>query len=533
MPPHPVLVRSARRSSGAFALLFALFALLAGCGDSGTGPDGTAGAPADLELLGGDDQDGAAGANLPEQLRFAVTDADGDRTIGHVQFGVIEGGGMATPQSILTLADGLAITTWRLGESTGEQRMRARLLNREGVVVDSVEVTATAVAAAPALVEIAGGQGQAGPPQATLGDSLVIVVMDQYGNRVPNAAVTWTIAQGTGAALSATSTTTSAQGRTGVRLTLGNEGEHRVRATINGIITEFRAFATLATHPAGTIVGTMPFAGAFGVAVSDAGRVAVAALGGSVLVSDTLGGSRDTVALDGLPVHVAFEPGSSFAWVSRRNANAATRVDAVAGTVGTSVAAPASPFAIAVSPDGSRLFVAGDDSLRAYLLPGGARAGAVALGQNSEGIAFNADGSRLYVGAHAANGGSVLEVNPQTMAVTRSFTGIGGKVQGLTFWGDYVYGVLEEGALFRIEVASGLVTGVTLPGGAYDVEVTPDGARLWVSIMSTGEVWIYDRETGGYLGKVTVGGTPRVIAFNRKGGRAFVANEGGYVTIVD
>lgn len=111
-------------------------------------------------------------------------------------------------------------------------------------------------------------------------------------------------------------------------------------------------------------------------------------------------------------------------------------------------------------------------------------------------------------------------------------------MQALTFWGDYVYGVLEEAALFRIEVASGLVTGVTLPGGVYDVEVTPDGMQLWVSIMSTGEVWIYDRETGdretgAYLGKVAVGGTPRVIAFNRKGGRAFVASEGGYVTIVD
>lgn len=523
---HPLL----RRSSGALAVLLAL---AAGCGDSGTGPDGSAGPPADLELLGGDDQDGAAGADLPEQLRFAVTDADGDRTIGHVQFGVVEGSGTLAPQSVLTLADGLAITTWRLGESTGAQRMRARLLDANGVPIDSVEVSATAVAAAPALVDIGGGQGQAGPPQSTLADSLVVIVMDRFGNRVPNATVTWTIVQGTGAALSATTTTTNAQGRTGVRLTLGAEGEHRVRAVVNGIITEFRLLATLATHPAGTIVSTMPFAGAFGAAVSDAGRVAVASLGGGVLSSDTLGGARDTIALGGLPVHVAFEPNTSSAWVSRRNANAATRIDAVAGTVGMSVAAPGSPFAIAVSPDGARLFVAGDDSLRAYALPGGVRLGAVALGQNSEGIAFNADGSRLYVGAHAANGGSILEVDPQTMAITRGFGGLGGKVQGLTFWGDYVYGVLEEGALFRIEVASGLVTGVTLPGGVYDVEVTPDGMRLWVSIMSTGEVWIYDRETGAYLGKVAVGGTPRVIAFNRRGGRAFVANEGGYVTIID
>ena len=514
------------------ARVLALATLLA-CGDSGSGPDGSGGAPADLELLGGDDQDGAAGANLPEQLRFAVTDADGDRTSGHVQFGVIEGGGTVTPQSVLTLADGLAVATWRLGESTGEQRVRARLLNANGVPVDSVEVSATAGAAAPAVVQVAGGQAQAGPPQSTLADSLVVLVSDQYGNRVPNATVTWTIAQGTGAALSATTTTTNAEGRTGVRLTLGSEGDHRVRATVNGLVAEFRATASTATHPAGTVVGTMPFASAFGVAVSDAGRVAASSLGGSVLVADTLGGARDTIPLDGLPVHLAFEPGTSQAWVSRRSANSATRIDAIAGTAGTSLAAPGSPFAIAVSPDGSRLFVAGDDSLRAYALPGGARVGAVALGQNSEGIAFNADGSRLYVGAHATAGGAVFEVNPQTMAVTRSFTGIGGKVQGLGFRGDYVYGVLEEGALFRIEVATGTITGVTLPAGAYDVEPTPDGVQLWVSIMSTGEVWIFDRETGAFLGKVTVGGTPRVIAFNRKGGRAFVANEGGFVTIID
>ena len=66
-------------------------------------------------------------------------------------------------------------------------------------------------------------------------DSLVARVVDQYGNPVPGVAVGWSVAQG-GGALSNTSPTTDAQGRSWTKLTVGNTAmENRVTASVGSL----------------------------------------------------------------------------------------------------------------------------------------------------------------------------------------------------------------------------------------------------------------------------------------------------------
>ena len=125
----------------------ATLALVAGtlaCSDSG-GPGGN---PAEIELLDGNNQTGAASAALPAPLRVLVTDADGAPLEGvDVEWEVVTGGG-SVPASSVSGADGVASATFVLGATIGAQSARAVL---EGVAGSPVTFTATASDAAAGI----------------------------------------------------------------------------------------------------------------------------------------------------------------------------------------------------------------------------------------------------------------------------------------------------------------------------------------------------------------------------------------------
>jgi hypothetical protein len=119
------------------AIALALVAGTWACGDA----EGPSGDPAEIELLDGDEQHGAAGAALAAPLRVLVTDADGAPLQGiDVEWDVVTGTGSIPPSST-TAADGVASATFTLGPELGEQRARAVL---DGVAGSPVTFTATA-----------------------------------------------------------------------------------------------------------------------------------------------------------------------------------------------------------------------------------------------------------------------------------------------------------------------------------------------------------------------------------------------------
>ncbi len=84
----------------------------------------------------------------------------------------------------------------------------------------------------PSALEIVSGDGQQGAPGAELAKPLVVEVRDQYGNPLPNAAVTFTVTAGDGTS-SVTTSTTDADGQAVTTLTLGRQpGTNTVVATV-------------------------------------------------------------------------------------------------------------------------------------------------------------------------------------------------------------------------------------------------------------------------------------------------------------
>ena len=83
-------------------------------------------APAAIVVLSGGGQEGMAGTTLAEAVVVRVDDAGGSPVAGAtVTFAAAEGHGSADPAMVDTDADGLAGTTWTLGDAAGAQTLTA------------------------------------------------------------------------------------------------------------------------------------------------------------------------------------------------------------------------------------------------------------------------------------------------------------------------------------------------------------------------------------------------------------------------
>ena len=194
-----------------------------------------------LAGVSGDAQTGRAGTELPEPLVVEVTDEFGNPIQGVTITWAPEGGGGVSETSTVTDAAGRASVIRTLGPAAGAQ---STLASSDGLAGSPVVFTHTATAGDASGVRAVSGDGQTAPPRTTLPQDLVIEVVDEAGNAVVGAAVTWVVTAG-GGAVDPTTGTTDADGRAATTWTLGaSAGANTVQAIVSGVgQVEFNATA--------------------------------------------------------------------------------------------------------------------------------------------------------------------------------------------------------------------------------------------------------------------------------------------------
>jgi hypothetical protein len=207
---------------------------LGACSDS-TAPA----VPAALEVHG-DGQEGVVGTTLAQPLGIRVLDGRGRPLPGAtVSWSFVIGHGTLHPASASTDADGRAQIRWTLGTAAGQPQVVARV---QGSDLQG-RFTAMARPDAPVALQLVSGDGQVGEREAVLPQALVVRVVDQYTNGVPDVDVHWTVASGGGSVSSATAVTDE-DGRTQVIWTLGTVvGEQTVTAVAGSASRIFTATA--------------------------------------------------------------------------------------------------------------------------------------------------------------------------------------------------------------------------------------------------------------------------------------------------
>jgi hypothetical protein len=175
------------------------------------------------ETLSGD-----AGFVLPTPVRVKVVDNTGKGSPGQlVTFAVVEGGGSVTPAEATTDAEGIAEAHWQLGPQPGSNVLRVANGER------SVTLRATGADGLGATIQrISGGTTDSLPAGCTLGEPLLVKVLDKSNNPVAGATVSFENAAGDGTFNPAVATT-GADGVASTRWRLGyTGGTSRARAVL-------------------------------------------------------------------------------------------------------------------------------------------------------------------------------------------------------------------------------------------------------------------------------------------------------------
>lgn len=269
---------------------------------------------------------------------------------------------------------------------------------------------------------------------------------------------------------------------------------------------------------------------AYGVAVSKYGVIAAADNSANV----TFDGfeQHDTVHTGGVPVHVAFAPDGLSAFTVLEYGDALVKMSIYPVRETKRVTYQHVLYNIAVAPSGTTVYFTTQDG---WLFKADARTllpiDSIPLASASNGLAFTAGGGRLYVSTIAA--GRLYAIDPATMAKVDSFdVGSGAQRVAIAPSGDSVYVANEGvGGVNVVRPSTGTVTNVSLTGTPYGLALSADGGQLIVALRSAGTVQVLDRRTLTSEGTFPVGGIPRNVAVDPKGGFAVVSSEDDAVKI--
>ena len=187
-----------------------------------------------LAKISGDDQSGFTGEALVNPFVVEVRDQFDDPLEGvTVTFAVTAGSGALSATTATTDAAGQAESTLTLGGDPGTNTVEVNVEGVSETVVFSAE--ASLPPPAPTMLSIVSDDNQTGLTGETLADPFVVEVLDQYGDPISGVTVTFTVL-GDDGVLSTETTTTDANGRAEITLTLGTEpGGYTVEVGVEGI----------------------------------------------------------------------------------------------------------------------------------------------------------------------------------------------------------------------------------------------------------------------------------------------------------
>ena len=238
-----------------------------------------------VQISAGDGQTGEVGAVLPAVIEAQVNDVRSNPIAEvKVAFGVTAGGGSMAEATVATDANGRASTVWTLGTVAGATQTAT--VSSAG---QTVACTATAVAAAADSLARVSGNNQSAPASTPLDASLVVRVVDPFGNPVAGQLVDFAIAGG-GVSVSANSVISDADGRATTQWTLGAAaGTQTVHVTATGV-TKGSPTTFTAEGLVGAVAGKEGDSqtGLVGFAVNVAPSVLVTDAGGAPLAGITV-----------------------------------------------------------------------------------------------------------------------------------------------------------------------------------------------------------------------------------------------------
>ena len=200
-----------------------------------------------FQKVSGDNQSDHINQHLTNPLVVKVLDQDGDALSGvTVSFTVSPSDGVLSPTSTTTGSNGEASTALQLGGTAGTYTVTASATG----ITQTLTFTATATQPPrPATLQKVSGDNQSKEAYQYVTNPLVVKVLDQYGDALPDVPISFTVNPTSGILIPA-STTTDSDGEASTLLRFwSTTGTYTVTASASGIAQSVTFTATATVRP--------------------------------------------------------------------------------------------------------------------------------------------------------------------------------------------------------------------------------------------------------------------------------------------
>jgi gliding motility-associated-like protein len=299
-------------------------------------------------------------------------------------------------------------------------------------------------------------------------------------------------------------------------------------ASGTGNIAGFTGTNTGNTALVGTVTAT-PVAGGFAYVANYFNTVSVINVTTNVVVA--------TIKVGQQPQCVAVSPDGSRVFVTNRNDNNITVIDTRSNTVIATIPANFYPLGITVSPDGSRLYVVNHNQGNITVINTASNTivGNIAETSDVWDVRVTPDGSKLYATDYSSN--TVTAIDLRTSAtITKIYTGAFPLELAFTPDGSRLYVTNSQSNTVSVinpstnSVIATVIVGLNPKG----IAVTPDGKSVYVSNYADNTVSVINTATNTVRATFAVGSAPYGVSVSPDGARVLVVNSGsGTASLID
>ena len=208
-----------------------------------------------------------------------------------------------------------------------------------------------------------------------------------------------------------------------------------------------------------------------------------------------------SITVGSAPSGVAVSPDGSSVWVANSgngSGNTISRINTSTNLVTDTITVGSAPVGVAVSPDGSSVWVTNenDDTVsRVSATAPYAVTNTITVGALPLFLAVSPDGSSVWVTNRGSNDGTtVSRINTSTNLVTDTITvgsapvGVAVSPDGSSVWVANSGGGIGN-TISRINTSTNLVTNtITVGSGPIGVAISPDGSSVWVTNETSSSV---------------------------------------------
>ncbi|MEU7093026.1 IPT/TIG domain-containing protein [Kitasatospora aureofaciens] len=241
-----------------------------------------------------------------------------------------------------------------------------------------------------------------------------------------------------------------------------------------------------------------------------------------------------------LPRSLAVSPDGSQVWVANEMANSVSVVDTTVNTVIATLPVGRFPSALAFAPDGAHVYVAhnrgGHPGIDVYDTSTLTVTATIPVPYTASRLAPTPDGKRLYTAV--SGNGTVAVIDTATNAVTATIpTADNRSISGLEISpdGTRVYATnVNTGTLSVLDPAAGkLVASVKVANSAGSLALSPDGTHAYIATSTNGILAVVDTATATVSGTVPIAGSPNRVLADPDGSKVYVATGTGKMVVID